>query len=107
MRLPPLVLTAILSCSVPALQAAALAKAPAAAIDATFQRGGSLPKWASPLAEIPPSTRTEAVVTRLWEVQSLAGPAPAVLVNQAIQVNDRESLPFIGQHNFTYNPSYE
>src|SRR5450830_1317077 len=107
MRLPPLVLTAILSCSVPALQAAALAKAPAAAIDATFQRGGSLPKWASPLAEIPPSTRTDAVVTRLWEVQSLAGAAPAVLVNQAIQVNDRESLPFIGQHNFTYNPSYE
>lgn len=107
MRLPPLVLTVLLSCSVPAVHAATLAKPSAAAADATFQRGGSLPKWASPLAEIPPSTRTDAVVTRLWEVQSLSGPAPAVLVNQAIQVNDRESLPFIGQHNFTYNPGFE
>ncbi|MFL6711018.1 MAG: DUF3857 domain-containing protein [Massilia sp.] len=108
MRHLPLVLVLLASgasCAAPVL--AAKAAPPAAATAPGFQRGGSLPKWASPLAEPPPTQRSDSLVMRLWEVQAVGGAAPAVLVNQALQVNDREALSVIGQHSFTYNPAYE
>ncbi|MET0858971.1 MAG: DUF3857 domain-containing protein, partial [Telluria sp.] len=60
-----------------------------------------------PLAEIPPTERTDPVVTRLAEVQSKVGASPSMLVNQAIQVNDHASLGEIGQFSLSYFPSYQ
>ena len=106
MRLSIFLLVSAMSCC-PAIAAQAGAKAPAAAADATFSRGGALPKWAQPLAAVPPTTRTDPVVMRLAETQAVAGPASGVLVNQALQVNDQGSLASIGQYSFSYYPSYQ
>jgi transglutaminase-like putative cysteine protease len=82
-------------------------KSAAVKADPTFSRGTPLPKWAQPLAAIPPTVRTDPVVTRLSDVQSKAGPNPAVLINHALQVNDPASLSEIGQYAFSYFPSYQ
>jgi TPR repeat protein/transglutaminase-like putative cysteine protease len=78
-----------------------------AAADPTFSRAAPLPKWAQPLADIPPTERTDPVVTRLAELQARAGATPSLLVNQAIQVNDPASLSDIGQYSLSYFPSYQ
>jgi TPR repeat protein/transglutaminase-like putative cysteine protease len=78
-----------------------------AVADRTFSRAAPMPRWAQPLAEIPPTERTDPVVTRLAEVQSKVGASPSMLVNQAIQVNDPASLGEIGQFSLSYFPSYQ
>jgi TPR repeat protein/transglutaminase-like putative cysteine protease len=106
MRLPIFVLLAAVSClTIPAAQSAPAPKPER--LDASFSRGAPLPKWAQALAGIPPTSRTDPVVTRLAEVQAQVGAAPATLVNQAIQVNDQESLSDIGQYAISYFPSYQ
>lgn len=75
--------------------------------DPTFSRGAPLPKWAQALAEIPPTQRSDPVVTRLAEVQARVGASSSLLVNQAIQVNDPASLSDIGQYAISYFPSYQ
>jgi TPR repeat protein/transglutaminase-like putative cysteine protease len=78
-----------------------------AVADPTFRRAAPMPRWAQALAEIPPTERTDPVVTRLAEVQSKVGASPSMLVNQAIQVNDPASLGEIGQVSLSYFPSYQ
>jgi TPR repeat protein/transglutaminase-like putative cysteine protease len=75
--------------------------------DKHFVRGGPLPAWAQPLAEMAPTTRRDPLVFRLREAQSLVGPAPATLVNQALQVNDASALAAIGQYSITYHADYQ
>lgn len=72
-----------------------------------FIRGGPLPRWAQPLAEIPATKRNEPVVIRLVETQALVGTTPAVILNRAIQVNDRSSLGEIGQFGISFFPAYQ
>ncbi|NNG25805.1 tetratricopeptide repeat protein [Telluria aromaticivorans] len=72
-----------------------------------LRRGAPLPGWAQPLADIPRTERSDAVVLRLHETQALAGDQPAVLVNRAIQVNDRSALAAIGQASLSYYPDYQ
>ncbi|UVW27079.1 tetratricopeptide repeat protein [Massilia sp. H6] len=74
---------------------------------AELQRSAPLPAWAQPLADIPETGRTDAVVLRLHETQALAGDTPAYLVNRAIQVNDSSALAAIGQPSLNYFPSYQ
>jgi TPR repeat protein/transglutaminase-like putative cysteine protease len=106
MRLSILVLLAAFAS--PAFAAKPVAQKPAAAeSDATFSRGGPLPKWAQTLADIPSTERTDPVVTRLAEIQVKAGATPSMLVNQAIQVNDPAALSEIGQYAINYFPSYQ
>lgn len=73
----------------------------------SFVRGGPLPTWAQPLAEVPPASRRDPLVFRLREVQGWVGPTPATLVNQALQVNDASALSVIGQYGISYNPAYQ
>lgn len=80
---------------------------PITAADKQLVRGGPLPGWAQPLADVAPTTRRDPVVIRLREAQSLVGPAPATLVNQALQVNDASALSMIGQYSIRYHPDYQ
>ncbi|WLI91478.1 DUF3857 domain-containing protein [Massilia sp. R2A-15] len=107
MRLSILLLVSAMSGCFPAIAAQLPAKPAATAADATFSRGGALPKWSQPLAAVPPTTRTDPVVMRLAETQAIAGPSSGVLVNQALQVNDQGALATIGQYSFNYYPSYQ
>lgn len=74
---------------------------------AGFTRGAPMPKWASPLADIPRTERTDPVVMRLNETQGLVGAAPATLYNRAIQVNDSSALGAIGQYAINYFAQYQ
>ncbi|MES2153099.1 MAG: DUF3857 domain-containing protein [Pseudomonadota bacterium] len=73
----------------------------------SFFRATLLPKWAAPLAAIPPTSRRDPVVIRLSETQAWTGTNPAVLVNRAIQVNDKSHLGEIGQYGLPYYPAYQ
>lgn len=109
MRYFPLVVAALIA-TVPVCAGAAPASHKAALAGAGadgFQRAPQLPKWAQPLAEIPATTRSDAVVIRLNETQAMAGETPAYLVNRAIQVNDRSALAAIGQVGLTYYSAYQ
>lgn len=108
MRLPIFVLLAAVA-SAPAFAARPLAATSAATASAapTFSRGAPLPKWAQTLADVPPTVRTDPVVTRLAEVQVRIGAVHSVLVNQAIQVNDPDALAEIGQYALSYFPSHQ
>lgn len=75
--------------------------------DHTLSVGTPLPKWTQPLAEIPATSKPDAVVFRLMETQAWAGTNPAVMVNRAIQVNDQVALDSIGQISLQYFPSYQ
>lgn len=72
-----------------------------------FHRNPSLPKWITPLAEIPPTERTTPLVTRLSETQTLIAATPATLYNRAIQVNDSSELGKIGQSLISYFSQYQ
>lgn len=72
-----------------------------------FSRGTPLPKWTQPLAQIPATVRTDPVVMRLMETQVSAGPHGAILLNRAIQVNDKSALGAIGQFGISYFPAYQ
>lgn len=102
MRVPFVVIAALM----PAVVLAAPAGKPQTSI-AGFTRGAPVPKWASPLADIPRTERTDPVVTRLNETQGLVGAAPATLYNRAIQVNDSSALGVIGQYAINYFAQYQ
>src|SRR5687768_5157000 len=57
-----------------------------------FARGTALPAWSLPLAEVPATTRTNAVVLRLAETQMSAVGGQGFLTNRAVQVNDASAL---------------
>ena len=109
MRVASIVFASLLACST------VLAAAPAPSAKSTraqagkagWQRAAPLPGWAQPLAEIPSTSRLDAVVLRLDETQALAGDQSAFLVNRAIQVNDRSALPAIGQVSLSYQADYQ
>jgi hypothetical protein len=102
MRVPFVVIAALM----PAVVLAAPAGKPQTSI-AGFTRGAPVPKWASPLADIPRTERTDPVVMRLNETQGLVGAAPATLYNRAIQVNDSTALGVIGQYAINYFAQYQ
>lgn len=102
MRSTPVALAALIPAVVIAAPAAKLATEAAG-----FTRNAVLPKWAAPLAEIPPSERTDPVVIRLNETQSLVGASSATLYNRAIQVNDSSELGAIGQYALSYFAQYQ
>lgn len=102
MRLPYVVIAALMP--------AVVLAAPAGKLQteiAGFTRGAPLPKWISPLAEIPRTERTDPVVMRLNETQELVGVAPATLYNRAVQVNDSSALGVIGQYAINYFAQYQ
>lgn len=102
------VLLCILALSLPVCSApASPADAESALTAKTFSRVPALPKWAQPLAEAPPTERTDSVVVRLMETQAYAGATPAMLFNRAIQVNERQALAIIGQVGLSYYPAYQ
>lgn len=101
---PAIVLVATGIASVPVLAAA---KTAVAKKDSTFIRNAALPKWIAPLSAVPPALQAGAVVLRLMETQAWAGPTPVVLVNRAVQVNDKSKLGEIGQYALQYRPAYE
>lgn len=106
----PLVLVAALcaaSLSVPPVLAASKAATRSAASAAKFHRATALPKWVQPLAEIPATKRTDPVVNRLHETQSVSGLKPAIMINKAIQVNDKAALPVIGQFGIPFLSAYQ
>lgn len=107
MRVSIVLLVAALAGYIPAIAAPRPARPASAAVDGTFSRSATLPKWAQPLAAVPPTIRTDPVVMRLAETQAIAGLAPALLVNQVLQVNDPAALATIGQYSFNYYPSYQ
>lgn len=109
MRYTPIALVAFLACAnvLAAVPAPAGKPATAQKAKAEIRRGVPLPKWAQPLAEIPPTERTDAVVLRLHETQVLAGDQPAYMVNRAVQVNDRSVLAAIGQVSLNYYADYQ
>jgi TPR repeat protein/transglutaminase-like putative cysteine protease len=100
------VLALVLAHAAPALATVSTTSA-ASAADKHLVRGGPLPHWAQPLAEVAPTSRRDPLVFRLREAQSLVGPVPATLVNQALQVNDASALSAIGQFSITYHPDYQ
>lgn len=109
MRSLPLIVAALIA-TVPACVSAAPGPHTAAVAGSGtdgFRRAPQLPKWAQPLAEIPATERSDAVVIRLNETQAVAGETPAYLVNRAIQVNDRSALAAIGQVGLTYYSAYQ
>jgi TPR repeat protein/transglutaminase-like putative cysteine protease len=108
MRPPVCALLALLLATA-AVAAEPGAEAPSAVqkSDNNFVLGGPLPAWVQALADIPPTSRRDPVVFRLRETQSLVGDVPAVLVNQAIQVNDPSALAAIGQYAIDYAPGYQ
>jgi len=99
-----IVLVASTIASVPVQAAPAVSAAKKAA---TFVRNAPLPKWIAPLSAIPPAVQAGPVVLRLMETQVWAGPKPVVLVNRAIQVNDKSKLGEIGQYSLPYLPAYQ
>lgn len=109
MRYTSIALAAFLGCTqvLAAVTVAAEKSAGPQKIKTELRRGIPVPKWAQPLAEIPQTERTDAVVLRLHESQVLAGDQPAYLVNRAIQVNDRSALSAIGQISLTYYSDYQ
>ena len=102
MRIPYVTLAALL----PAVVLAAPAGKPSSEAPG-FQRGAPLPKWLQPLAEIPPTERSDPVVVRLNEVQARVGAVPAISYNRAIQVNDSSALGTIGQFAISYFAQYQ
>lgn len=73
----------------------------------SFSRGVALPSWAQALADIPPSKHKDPVVARLFETQVSVNAPSAILLNKAIQVNDRKALGSIGQYGIEYYPAYQ
>jgi TPR repeat protein/transglutaminase-like putative cysteine protease len=107
MLLPRLLTAAFLAASLPAVPALAAKAPPKAASSASFVRGAPLPKWIAPLAPVASTVRRDPIVVRLAETQAWTGVNPAVLVNRAIQVNDKARLGEIGQYGLTYYPAYQ
>lgn len=110
MRLSPALLPAaivLVAANVTTQPVLAAPKAAAAKQDSTFVRNAPLPKWIAPLSAVPPAVQTGPVVLRLMETQAWAGPKPVVLVNRAVQVNDKSKLGEIGQYSLPYRPAYE
>jgi TPR repeat protein/transglutaminase-like putative cysteine protease len=87
--------------------APAAAKNTASKAASNFVRTATLPKWAQPLADIPPSKHDDTVVVRLSETQAWVGPTPALLQNMAIQVNGKSALDSIGQFGIGFVPAYQ
>lgn len=73
----------------------------------SFIRGGALPKWSSPLADLPITERTDPVVLRVAEAQQFVGEKQVVLISRALQVNDHAALGEIGQYSIEYFPAYQ
>lgn len=73
----------------------------------TLVRGAPLPAWATPLADVPPTKRTERLVLRLAETQFSAESRPAALIHRAVQVNDATALAAIGQYTIHFVPQYQ
>jgi TPR repeat protein/transglutaminase-like putative cysteine protease len=73
----------------------------------SFSRSAPLPVWALPLAPIPETVRTDPVVVRLSESQVQLGAETGMLMNRAIQVNERNALSKIGQYSIVYYPIYQ
>lgn len=91
----------------PAIAAEAAPASSKTKTPAHFIRNAPLPKWIVPLAAVPAVSQAAPVVVRLAEVQAWAGPNPAVLVNRAVQVNDKTRLGEIGQYGVSYYPAYQ
>jgi TPR repeat protein len=72
-----------------------------------FSRNAPLPVWALPLAQIPETNRTDPVVVRLNEYQIQLGTETAILMNRAIQVNEKNALAKIGQYSIVYYPLFQ
>jgi TPR repeat protein/transglutaminase-like putative cysteine protease len=107
MRRVSVLLTVLLAAS-PAWAATVQKSSVAMATPAkAFNLGAPLPKWAQPLAEIPPTNRSDPTVVRLSEGQSWVGTQPTHLYNRAIQVNDSSALGAIGQFGIDYFSQYQ
>jgi TPR repeat protein len=96
------------------ISASALAASPASSLAPTaikpeskFSKSPAIPKWSQTLADVPTTSRDDPVVVRLSETQAWIGTTPAVLYNQAIQVNERSSLGTIGQVGIDFYPRYQ
>jgi hypothetical protein len=111
------VLTAAFGCFAASSVLAQSATAPAAAspqppykevqVDANaFVRGDPVPAWVRP-ADVPPTTRRNPVVVRLWDTELHVDSTPTVFVQRAIQVNDSASLGRIGEFTVQYMPQYQ
>src|SRR3989442_11222204 len=74
--------------------------------ESVFSRGDPVPAWAD-LLPIPPEQRGRPVMVRLADNQYLAGDAPAVFVNRAVQVNDAAALGYVGQFHLNFVPEYQ
>lgn len=72
-----------------------------------FSKRSELPDWVVPLAEIPPTQRSDAVVLQLAETQLLVSDRPATLIHRAVLVNEKGSLGSIGQFPINFNPDYQ
>jgi len=72
----------------------------------TFSRGDPIPDWAHPVA-IPPTKRSNPVVTRLADTQFRVGKVNSFYSNRAIQVNASAALARIGQYQLYYVPQYQ
>jgi len=73
----------------------------------SFIRSAPLPAWALPLSPIPETSRTDPIVLRLSEYQIQLGAEPVMLLNQAMQVNERAVLSKIGQFSIVYYPIFQ
>lgn len=103
--LPTAIVLAIASVAIQPVLAAP--KVSSSKTDSTFIRNAPLPKWIVPLSVVPPAVQTGPVVLRLMETQAWVGPKPVVLVNRAVQVNDKSRLDEIGQYSLPYLPAYQ
>lgn len=72
-----------------------------------FQRGSPLPIWIDRLSPVPETKSKEPIVIRLHETQVLVSDKPAMLVNRAIQINERTALEAMGQIAIEFFPEYQ
>jgi lipoprotein NlpI/transglutaminase-like putative cysteine protease len=72
----------------------------------SFSRGDEIPSWVEPVA-VPPTSRTDPVVLRLWDTQLRAGKSPIYYVNRAEQINDAAALAWSGQISLDFVPQYQ
>jgi TPR repeat protein len=107
MRPVRLFISVLLLTSLPAFAAKPIAASQTAKAAPNFFRNAPLPKWISPLAAIPAVTLSEPAIVRLAETQAWTGPNSAVLVNRAVQINDKARLGEIGQYGISYYPAYQ
>lgn len=111
---PAVILVALLALAAAAPPSLA-AEAPAAAEPAlkeiqiaaeAFTRGGPVPAWVQQPPAIPPTTRTNPYVMRLWDTQIRAAATPGLYVNRAMQINSASVLARMGQYPIEFAPSY-